>query len=216
MENNELQHHGVKGQKWGVRRYQNRDGSLTKAGQRRYAKELEKTKKEEQRVKNKLKTQAKIDRLLKKQQDIEELKKRLDPDYRKMVDNKEKGIIEKATKPRKAKNLSDSELKKEYDRLKLEKEYKELYDATRGKTAKKAMAMIENWITKSADNLVPQLLNHLGAEELNKLLNATEEYERAKKDKDGNNILGDDGYPIMEKKERKLKPIYANNKKKDK
>ena len=32
---NELYHHGVKGQKWGVRRYQNKDGSLTLAGKKR-------------------------------------------------------------------------------------------------------------------------------------------------------------------------------------
>ena len=32
----ELTHHGIKGQKWGVRRYQNPDGSLTSAGQARY------------------------------------------------------------------------------------------------------------------------------------------------------------------------------------
>lgn len=31
----ELYHHGIKGQRWGVRRYQNEDGSLTKAGLRR-------------------------------------------------------------------------------------------------------------------------------------------------------------------------------------
>ena len=31
-----LMHHGVKGQKWGVRRYQNPDGSLTAEGKRRY------------------------------------------------------------------------------------------------------------------------------------------------------------------------------------
>lgn len=35
---NELYHHGIKGQKWGVRRYQNSDGSLTEAGQKRYNK----------------------------------------------------------------------------------------------------------------------------------------------------------------------------------
>ena len=32
----ELQHHGILGMKWGVRRYQNKDGSLTAAGMKRY------------------------------------------------------------------------------------------------------------------------------------------------------------------------------------
>lgn len=31
----ELRHHGIKGMHWGIRRYQNKDGSLTPAGQRR-------------------------------------------------------------------------------------------------------------------------------------------------------------------------------------
>ena len=34
--NNELYHHGILGQKWGVRRYQNDDGSLTEEGRARY------------------------------------------------------------------------------------------------------------------------------------------------------------------------------------
>lgn len=36
----ELYHHGIKGQKWGVRKYQNADGSYTAAGRKRYAKQL--------------------------------------------------------------------------------------------------------------------------------------------------------------------------------
>ena len=35
--NNDLQHHGIKGQKWGVRRFQNKDGSLTSKGRQRYS-----------------------------------------------------------------------------------------------------------------------------------------------------------------------------------
>ena len=37
----ELYHFGIKGMKWGVRRYQNKDGSLTKAGRRRAQKDAD-------------------------------------------------------------------------------------------------------------------------------------------------------------------------------
>lgn len=53
----ELQHHGVKGQKWGVRRYQNSDGSLTSDGKahynKTYSKDVNRLKKKEKRY-NKL------------------------------------------------------------------------------------------------------------------------------------------------------------------
>ena len=44
MDNNELTHWGVRGMRWGVRRYQNPDGSLTAAGKKRASDREEKAK----------------------------------------------------------------------------------------------------------------------------------------------------------------------------
>lgn len=37
METTELYHHGIKGMKWGIRRFQKKDGSLTPEGKKRYS-----------------------------------------------------------------------------------------------------------------------------------------------------------------------------------
>ena len=39
----ELYHHGIKGQKWGIRRFQNSDGTLTEAGKKRYNQQVNKS-----------------------------------------------------------------------------------------------------------------------------------------------------------------------------
>lgn len=43
---NSIYHHGIKGMKWGVRRYQNEDGTLTPEGRRKYGKLFDKYKKQ--------------------------------------------------------------------------------------------------------------------------------------------------------------------------
>lgn len=49
---NDLYHYGVKGMKWGIRRYQNKDGSLTSAGKKRYDRDIRENnaKKKENRI----------------------------------------------------------------------------------------------------------------------------------------------------------------------
>lgn len=43
--NGELYHYGIKGMRWGVRRYQNKDGSLTPSGKKRAQRDADKLKK---------------------------------------------------------------------------------------------------------------------------------------------------------------------------
>ena len=95
----DLRHHGIKGQKWGVRRFQNEDGSLTGAGRKRYGTDdfkdaLDKVNKADSLIKTAKKYQAEKDR--------------------KEYNNKIKTDLSK---------MSDKELQQVVNRLNLEERY---------------------------------------------------------------------------------------------
>lgn len=77
MENVVLVHHGTKGMRWGIRRYQNKDGSLTPAGKKRYDKEMAKLTAEKKKLRNQERTKAKLAKLKATQDEIDAKKKSL-------------------------------------------------------------------------------------------------------------------------------------------
>ena len=111
----ELYHHGILGQKWGVRRFQNEDGSLTEEGRRRYGKESPLTLGEEVRL---AKNAYDINRSFYKTSKTE----KIDLDIKKL-----NSVIRKSTKDR----VIDicNKIEKEKDSDKLEKLYKEKEEA---------------------------------------------------------------------------------------
>lgn len=112
---NELMHWGIKGMKWGVRRYQNKDGSLTPAGRKRYDQEMAKLKEEEKIAKNKLRTQAKLNKLEEKRKEVEALKS--GKPLPKTTQNTSKPSV---------KDMSDEELRRVVNRMMLEQQYSKL------------------------------------------------------------------------------------------
>lgn len=108
-----LAHHGVKGQKWGVRRYQNEDGTYTAAGKSRYLKKAERMveKYESQREKSRI-TTAKLNRRLSEHKSSDSLYRKAKRESAKSqkVLNKTAEYFKKELPGLSNKKLSDSEL----------------------------------------------------------------------------------------------------------
>lgn len=90
-----LQHWGIKGMKWGVRRYQNKDGTLTALGRKRM-KEMD-------------------DNLKSTKKENDALKRENEPLRKSVQANRPKGVSE----------MSDAELRERVNRLNMEQQYKQ-------------------------------------------------------------------------------------------
>lgn len=138
----ELYHHGVKGMKWGVRRYQNKDGSLTAAGRAR-ARMTDSFK--SFRDKRKAKKEAEQAEEERKRRDREEIRRRAKP----------------------VRALTDDELQSRIKRLTLEKQYKDLLGNVEPVSSGKKIA--NRILEGSIENIGKQTMTYLMGTGINKI-----------------------------------------------
>lgn len=126
---NELFHHGVLGMKWGVRKYQNKDGSLTNAGKKRYDRDVKanNARKKDNRI---IIDGPDADRWVR--EDLTRAKKTVNS-VSDLVESTKK--LESSTRPssspKKIKmnlsNMTDQQLRDQINRANLEKQYNDLF-----------------------------------------------------------------------------------------
>lgn len=136
----ELYHWGVKGMKWGVRRYQNKDGTLTAAGKKRYDHEADKGDYNQQKADGTRFKQTKKGKVETLKADAHRYAKEDDEALKQVIDSS-KGLassvkslndltIRQTKKNRPAmdlSNMTDQEMRNQINRAILERQYNDMF-----------------------------------------------------------------------------------------
>lgn len=156
MKDNALIHYGILGQKWGVRRYQNKDGTLTSAGQERYARDKRENdaKKKDKRIDVSSpdpKRWVKED--LDRSQRVVDASSNLVKTMQKFEkESRESGEVKKPTLDLSA--MSDSELRERINRKLLEQQYNNLFSTVPPVRVSKGRQFLKNTMDIAGDVLM--------------------------------------------------------------
>lgn len=129
--NDQIWHWGVKGMKWGVRRYQNADGSLTDAGKRRYSTDVAANAKKKKD--NRLPEESLNDPNRWVKEDQERTKRVVDSGNQmasnlKTLNDKSMRIQARRTPKMDLSKMTDQEMREQINRAMLEKQYDDMFN----------------------------------------------------------------------------------------